>query len=96
MAPQPPREQTDGGAQWKQRLQQLERSLQDLKQRYAQLDRGQQHAELQQLQSQLASLAAALERRAGSDPYLHDAFWQAVRFGGLGVVLGWFLHGCAD
>ena len=48
-------------------------------------------AELQTLQQQLEELEIALESRLFSWDGLKEVFWQAVRFGGLGILLGWGL-----
>jgi seryl-tRNA synthetase len=48
-------------------------------------------AELQTLQQQLEELELALESRLFSWDGLKEVFWQAVRFGGLGIILGWGL-----
>lgn len=51
-------------------------------------------AELKHIQEQLETIELNLESRLfwGS---LKEPFWQAVRFGGLGIVLGWILKSCA-
>lgn len=46
---------------------------------------------LQTLQRELEELDLALESRLFADSGLKEVFWQAVRFGSLGVVLGWLL-----
>jgi predicted RNase H-like nuclease (RuvC/YqgF family) len=48
-------------------------------------------AELKQIQSRLDELEFNLESRLFSWSSLKEPFWQIVRFGGLGMVLGWFL-----
>ena len=50
--------------------------------------------ELKRIKEQLETIELNLESRLfwGS---LKEPFWQAVRFGGLGVVLGWLLKSCA-
>lgn len=50
--------------------------------------------ELNRIKEQLETIELNLESRLfwGS---LKEPFWQAVRFGGLGVVLGWLLKSCA-
>ncbi|HEY9650225.1 MAG TPA: DUF2203 domain-containing protein [Coleofasciculaceae cyanobacterium] len=50
--------------------------------------------QLKQIQEQLETIELNLESRLfwGS---LKEPFWQAVRFGGLGIVLGWVLKSCA-
>lgn len=52
-------------------------------------------AELKRIQQQLEELEIALESRLFSWQGLKEVFWQAVRFGGLGIVLGWLLKSCA-
>ncbi|HEY9666984.1 MAG TPA: DUF2203 domain-containing protein [Coleofasciculaceae cyanobacterium] len=51
-------------------------------------------AELKQIKEQLEIIELNLESRLlwGS---LKEPFWQAVRFGGLGVIIGWMLKSCA-
>ncbi len=47
--------------------------------------------ELQKLEKQLEELEFNLESRLFSWAGFKEVFWQAVRFGGLGVVVGWSL-----
>jgi len=51
--------------------------------------------ELKQIKEQLATIELNLESRLFSWGSLREPFWQAVRFGGLGVVIGWMLKSCA-
>jgi hypothetical protein len=48
-------------------------------------------AELKQLQEQLDTLEVNLESRLLSWKSFREPFWQIVRFGGLGLLLGWIL-----
>lgn len=48
-------------------------------------------AELAQIQQEIAEIDLALESRLFSWDGLKEVFWQAVRFGGLGILLGWLL-----
>lgn len=50
-------------------------------------------AELKHIQEQLETIELNLESRLfwGS---VKEPFWQAVRFGGLGIVIGWVLKSC--
>jgi molecular chaperone GrpE (heat shock protein) len=90
----------------------IERSLQQLKERYTQVQQDiQQQTELKlrqkqlkkqarrhpQLHAELAEVAQQLEHLAVSleSSLDKDSFWQAVRFGGLGIILGWLLKSCA-
>jgi chromosome segregation ATPase len=47
--------------------------------------------ELQQIQSELETIEVNLESHLFKWSTLKEPFWQAVRFGGLGVVIGWLL-----
>jgi predicted RNase H-like nuclease (RuvC/YqgF family) len=102
-------------AEFEQSLVEIERSLQNLKDRYQQVktdqklrvelqeqyDRLQQslqpanaselQPELKQIQSQIEALELNLESRLISESSLREIFWQVVRFGGLGLLIGWFL-----
>ena len=48
-------------------------------------------AELKQIQEQLEALEVNLESQLFSWKSIKEPFWQAVRFGGLGVIVGWIL-----
>ncbi|MBR8838510.1 MAG: hypothetical protein DSM106950_32045 [Stigonema ocellatum SAG 48.90 = DSM 106950] len=48
-------------------------------------------AELRQIKQQLEVLELNLESQLFSWGSLKKPFWQAVRFGGLGVIIGWIL-----
>lgn len=53
-------------------------------------------AELKQIQEQLEALEVNLESQLFSWSSLKAPFWQAVRFGGLGIVVGWILKSCVN
>ncbi|MCU0551701.1 MAG: hypothetical protein MUC48_20355 [Leptolyngbya sp. Prado105] len=88
-----------------QSLEKLERSLFSLKDRYAQVQRDQQRkaaletqkesaklkTELREIEQQLEELEINLESRLFSWSGLREIFWLAVRFGGLGIAIGWSL-----
>ncbi|MBH8566248.1 hypothetical protein I8748_29515 [Nostoc sp. CENA67] len=100
-----------------QELEEVERSLLSLKQRYAQIQRDRQQKaewqqrrqelqqnkyqspedkdELRQIQQQLQVLEISLESQLFSWTSLKKPFWQVVRFGGMGVIIGWMLKSCA-
>ncbi|MBD2251641.1 hypothetical protein [Nostoc parmelioides] len=102
---------------FEQELEEVERSLLSLKQRYDQVtrDREQQaqwqqrrqelqhnkyqtpeiKTELRQIKQQLEMLELNLESQLFSWRSLKKPFWQAVRFGGMGVIIGWILKSCA-
>jgi hypothetical protein len=47
--------------------------------------------ELAQMQDRIEALKVTLESHLVSWRDLQEPFWQIVRFGGLGLVIGWFL-----
>ncbi|WP_448560871.1 hypothetical protein [Trichothermofontia sp.] len=50
--------------------------------------------EAQQILRQLEALSVNLESRLINWESLREVFWQAVRFVGLGIVVGWVLRSC--
>jgi len=93
---QPPEDEN----QWENRLQQAEQTLIQLRRRYYQIQRDRDRkeeieAQIQQLQSELESLEYELESSLVSWKDLQEPFWLAVRFGGLGIVIGWLLKSWA-
>ena len=52
-------------------------------------------AELKKVQQQLEELEVALESQLFSWGGLKEVFWQGVRFGGIGMILGWVLKSLA-
>lgn len=54
--------------------------------------RAELNRELKRLKQQLEELEVALESQLFSWSGMKEVFWQAVRFGGLGIVLGWILR----
>ncbi|MDY6937104.1 MAG: DUF2203 domain-containing protein [Cyanobacteriota bacterium] len=53
-------------------------------------------SELEQISQQLEELETRLEGTLVSWEMLREPFWQAVRYGGLGIVVGWILKSCAS
>ena len=91
-------------------LRDVMRSLEALKERYAEISRAQQQkqalqqqlqqadlprAEVQAIKQRLEELEISLESHLLSWRHFQQPFWQALRFGGLGIVIGWILRGCA-
>lgn len=58
-------------------------------------ERAQRQYELEQIKQRLEELELSLESELFSWRGFRDVFWQAVRFGGLGIVIGWVLHNIA-
>jgi chromosome segregation ATPase len=73
-----------------QRLNQTEQEL-----RYHRSSEALQ-TELKQIRQQLNELEVALESQLFSWNGLREVFWQAVRFGGIGIVIGWVLKSFAS
>jgi chromosome segregation ATPase len=51
--------------------------------------------ELRHIQEQLDTIELNLESQLFSLSSLKEPFWQAIRFGGLGLIIGWILKSCA-
>ncbi len=51
--------------------------------------------ELQKIRQELDEIEVALESRLLSWESFREPFWQMVRFGGLGVLVGWLLKSWA-
>lgn len=88
-------------------LSQLETSVQVLRQRFEQMRQiqteqlqlerqlqapGLSPEEISQLQQRLEELEMQLESSLFDWRSLREPFWQAVRFGGLGIIIGWVLR----
>ena len=110
-----PPDSDESALTFEQVLERVERSLQDVKERHAQIEHDQQlqenlearsqalrsqlrqskssslKLELQKLEKQLEDLEVNLESRLFSWAGFKEVFWQAVRFGGLGIAVGWSL-----
>ncbi|MBD2296519.1 hypothetical protein H6G06_24330 [Anabaena sphaerica FACHB-251] len=69
-------------AQWQQEI----KNLKDNKNQTPEIK-----AELKRIQKELEVLEINLESQLFSWKSLNRPFWQAVRFGGLGVIIGWLL-----
>jgi len=116
----PDSQQVDNVREFSLLLEEVERSLVALKERYTQVqyDLSRQaelqqrlkqvkkqlrktqvpmtlKVELRQIKEQLEAIEINLESQLFSWSSLKEPFWQAVRFGGLGVVVGWILKSCA-
>lgn len=76
-------------AQLQHRREEVRQSLRKTKHRQA------LQAELRQIKEQLEIIELNLESQLFSWDSLKEPFWMAVRFGGLGIVIGWILKSCA-
>lgn len=74
-----------------QRDQRLQADLETQLQAQSQSKSPELQVELRKIEQQLEELEMSLESRLFSWAGFKEAFWQAVRFGGLGIVVGWSL-----
>lgn len=92
-------------------LTQLETAVESLRDRFNQIQSVQQQqqqveqqlqapgldtAEVKRLKQQLDELEVQLESALFDWRSLQEPFWQAVRFGGIGIVIGWILRWLAS
>jgi len=109
----------DSEGEFEQALQEVERSLAEIKERYEQVKRDRDRqaelghrledicqqprrnplpqfkAELRQIQQELETIELNLESSLFTWGSLKAPFWQAVRFGGVGIAIGWMLKSLA-
>lgn len=79
----------------RQRQAELQQRLKQVKKELRNNHLPQLKVELRQIKEQLEALEINLESQLFSWGSLQEPFWQAVRFGGLGFVVGWILKSCA-
>jgi anion-transporting ArsA/GET3 family ATPase len=82
--------------QEQQRQAELQQRLKQVKQQLHKNQSPQLQAELKRIKQQLEVIEVNLESQLFSWSSLKEPFWQVVRFGGLGVVVGWILKSCAN
>ena len=73
----------------------LQQRLKQVKQELRKNHMPQFRVELRQIKEQLETIEINLESQLFSWGSLKEPFWQAVRFGGMGVIIGWILKSCA-
>jgi DNA repair ATPase RecN len=79
-------------AELQQHLKQVKRELNRQRSPHSKAQlKAELKAELKQIQQQLETIEINLESQLFSWGSLKAPFWQAVRFGGLGVIVGWIL-----
>lgn len=79
----------------RQRQAELQHRREDVRQQLRGKGDKQLRQELQQIQAELESIELNLESSLFTWGSLKEPFWQAVRFGGLGIAIGWLLKSCA-
>lgn len=79
----------------RRRQAELQQRLNKVKQELRKTQLPQLRVELRQIKEQLEAIEVNLESQLFSWDSLQEPFWQAVRFGGLGIIIGWILKSCA-
>lgn len=79
----------------RQRQNELQQRLTDAQRQVKQHRSQRLREEIQQLKQNLAEVEIALESQLFTWGSLKEPFWQAVRFGGLGILIGVALRSCA-
>jgi chromosome segregation ATPase len=95
-------------AEFEQAFEEVESLLQNLKERYLQIQIAKQRrtelqqrlhelqAELRQVKETLEALEVDLESRLFSWNSQREVFWQVIRFVGLGIVVGLAFKACTN
>lgn len=79
-----------------QQLQaELQQRLDQVKQELRRTQLTDLKVELRDLKQQIEAIETNLESQLFSWGSLQEPIWQAVRFAGLGIVVGWILKSCA-
>ncbi len=79
----------------KQRQIQLKNRIEDVIPQLRQTRSQELKEELKQIKAELETIELNLESRLFGWGSLKEPFWQAVRFGGIGVIIGWVLKSLA-
>lgn len=79
----------------RQRQAELKNRIDEVIPQLQQLKSQQLKEELKQLTQELDTIELNLESSLFTWGSLKEPFWQAVRFGGLGIVIGWLLKSCS-
>jgi chromosome segregation ATPase len=80
----------------RQRKVELKNRIEEIKPQLAKNKLPELQAELKEIKTQLEVIEANLESQLFTVDVFKEPFWQAVRFGGLGIVVGWILKSCAS
>ena len=98
-------QETIGDREFEASLAETQRTLSELKERYHQFCERQLSFESSEGESLNKSLNAVVDKKEELAVYLKfllfqwsdvkEPFWQAVRFGGVGIIIGWLLKSWA-
>ena len=80
------------------RLRQIELGsrLEDIYQELKENRHRELRQELKEIEKELELIELNLESSLFTLGSLKEPFWQAIRFGGLGIVIGWLLKSCVS
>jgi septal ring factor EnvC (AmiA/AmiB activator) len=85
----------------REQIEQLKQRREDVRREAKQTPKGDRShrrelkEELEHIEAAIETLEIHLESQLFSWKTLKEPFWQAVRFGGLGIVVGWILKSCS-
>lgn len=80
----------------RQRKAELNHRLEEIRPQLAKNKLPELQAEIKEIIAQLQAIEVNLESQLFTVDVFKEPFWQAVRFGGLGIVVGWILKSCAS
>ncbi len=80
----------------RQRKVELKHRLEEIRPQLANKKLPALQAELKEIKTQLETIEVNLESQLFTIDVFKEPFWQAVRFGGLGIVVGWILKSCTS
>ena len=80
----------------RQRKIELKHRLEEIRPQLAKNKLPALQAEIKEIKTQLETIEVNLESQLFTIDVFKEPFWQAVRFGGLGIVVGWILKSCTS
>lgn len=80
----------------RKRKAELKHRLEEIRPQLANNKLPELQAEIKEIKAQLQAIEINLESQLFTVDVFKEPFWQAVRFGGLGIVVGWILKSCAS
>lgn len=80
---------------YQQRKAELQHRLEEVRPEVRRQKTHKLREELQQIQTELETIELNLESSLFDWSSIKEPFWQAVRFGGLGIMIGWLFKSCA-
>jgi len=80
----------------RQRQAELKHRYEEVRQDRSMARSQQMKAQLKRIEQELETLEVNLESSLFSWSSLKEPFWMAVRFAGIGIIIGWLLKSCAS